>query len=81
MNTTKSMYLLKNSQVVQNILSLFIVLTIGFLAAQNAKKQNPILIQGQGSFAIGGTVITFLIHSIRPILLRPDRPFMATMPK
>jgi hypothetical protein len=59
MNTTKFRYLLKNNQVVRNLLSLFIVLTIGFsAAAQNAKKQNPILIQGQGSFAIGGTVIT-----------------------
>jgi hypothetical protein len=59
MNTTKSKCLFKNKQVVLNLLSLFIVITIAFpTAAQNAKKQKPIQIQEQGSFAIGGTVIT-----------------------
>ena len=36
-----------------------LVFTVLFpVSAQNAKKQKPILIQEQGSFAVGGTVIT-----------------------
>jgi hypothetical protein len=59
MNTTKSNYFFKNKQLVRTLLSLFIVITIVFpAAAQSAKKQIPIQIQEQGSFAIGGTVIT-----------------------
>ncbi len=59
MNTTKSRYLLKNNQVARNLLSLFIVITIAFpAAAQSAKKQKPIQIEEQGSFAVGGKVIT-----------------------
>jgi hypothetical protein len=59
MNTTKSRYLLKNKQVVRNLLSFFIVITIAFpAAAQNAKRQKPIQIEEQGSFAVGGKVIT-----------------------
>jgi len=49
----------KNKQVFRNFISLFIVIAIAFpAAAQDAKKQKPIQIQDQGSFAIGGTVIT-----------------------
>jgi hypothetical protein len=59
LNTIKSRHLLKIKLVVRNLLSIFIVLTIGFpTVAQSTKRQNPILIQEQGSFAIGGTVIT-----------------------
>ena len=58
MNATKSIYS-KNRQSVQSLLSLFIVITFTFpAAAQSANKQKPIEIQEQGSFAIGGTVIT-----------------------
>jgi len=61
MNTTKlkSIFNMFYRQGVRKLLSLFIVITIAFtVAAQNTKKQKPIQIQEQGSFAIGGTVIT-----------------------
>ncbi len=59
MNLTKSTCLFINKQVVRNLFSLFIVIAIAFPSAgQSAKKQKPIQIQEQGSFAVGGTVIT-----------------------
>ena len=59
MNVTKSKYLFINNQLVRNVLLLFVVITIAFpSAAQSSKKQKPIEIQEQGSFAVGGTVIT-----------------------
>jgi hypothetical protein len=59
MNPAKSVYILINRQAVRNLLCIFIVITVAFhAAAQEAKKQKPIQIQEQGSFAIGGTVIT-----------------------
>jgi len=43
----------------RNLISLFLLFTVLFpLAAQNAKKQVPIIIQEQGSFAVGGTVVS-----------------------
>jgi len=45
-------------QVLRNLLSLFVVIIISFPgAAQNTKKQKPLQIREQGSFAAGGTVI------------------------
>jgi hypothetical protein len=61
MNTTKSKSLFNQfyKQVVRKLLSLIIFITIAFTAAaQNAKQQKPIQILEQGSFAVGGTVIT-----------------------
>ena len=59
MNVIKSKCLFINNQLVRNVLSLFIVITIAFpSAAQSSKKQKPIEIQEQGSFAVGGTVIS-----------------------
>lgn len=43
----------------RNIVSLVMVFTVLIpVTAQKAKKQEPIMIQEQGSFAVGGTVIT-----------------------
>ncbi len=61
MNTTKpkSIYYFINRQKVKNLLPLFIIINIAFTAAaQNAEKQQSILIEEQGSFAVGGTIIT-----------------------
>jgi hypothetical protein len=59
MNLTKSKSLFINKKTVQNLISLFIFMNIVFpAAAQSAKKHKPIQIQEQGSFAVGGTVIT-----------------------
>jgi hypothetical protein len=59
MNTTKSEFSFNNQQVARKLLSLIIVITVAFSsAAQNAIKQKPIQIEEQGSFAIGGKVIT-----------------------
>jgi hypothetical protein len=44
---------------VRNLLSLFILITYAFPAvAQKEEKQKPIQIQEQGSFAVGGTVVS-----------------------
>ena len=61
MNTTKSNLLFKKiyNELVLNMIFIFFVLPVAFTAsAQNTKKQEPILIEKQGSFAVGGTVIT-----------------------
>jgi len=59
MNSTKSRSLFKNKHIVLDLISSFIVIIIVLpAAAQNEKKPNPIMIQEQGSFAVGGTVIT-----------------------
>jgi pimeloyl-ACP methyl ester carboxylesterase len=61
MNTTKpkSIYYFINRQKVKKLLPLFIIINIAFTAAaQNAEKQQSILIEKQGSFAVGGTIIT-----------------------
>jgi hypothetical protein len=59
MNATKSTFFLKNKQRIQNLLFLFIILTIALpIAAQKVAKQSPLMIREQGSFAAGGTVIT-----------------------
>jgi pimeloyl-ACP methyl ester carboxylesterase len=59
MKTTKSKYLFSKKQAVRNLLSVLIVITTAFPSvAQNVKKQKPMQLQEQGSFAIGGTVIT-----------------------
>jgi pimeloyl-ACP methyl ester carboxylesterase len=59
MNATKSNCSFNNKQVARNLLSLFVIITLAFpVTGQSAKKQKPIQIQEQGSFAIGGTVIT-----------------------
>ena len=59
MNTTKSKWKLNNKEVVLILLSLLFVITINLpVAAQSPKKQKPIQIVEQGSFAVGGTVIT-----------------------
>jgi hypothetical protein len=51
--------LFKNNQIVRNLLFFLTIITIAFSAeAQNGKKQKPIQIQEQGSFAVGGTVIS-----------------------
>jgi pimeloyl-ACP methyl ester carboxylesterase len=58
MNSTKSICLFKNKQIVLDLIASIILLIIVLpVAAQNSKKQKPILIQEQGSFAVGGTVI------------------------
>jgi hypothetical protein len=58
MNSTKSVNF-NNRQLVQSLLSLLIVISFAFPAfSQSPKKQKPIEIQEQGSFAVGGTVIT-----------------------
>jgi hypothetical protein len=58
MNSTKSIYFNKK-QLIQSLLSLFIVIAFASsVAGQSAKKQKPIQIQEQGSFAVGGTVIS-----------------------
>jgi pimeloyl-ACP methyl ester carboxylesterase len=57
MNSTKSIYF--NKKLIQSLLYLFIVITFTLpVAAQSAKKQKPLEIQEQGSFAVGGTVIS-----------------------
>ena len=44
---------------VQNLLTFFILLALVIAScAQKARKQTPIMIKEQGSFAVGGTVIT-----------------------
>jgi len=61
MNTTISKLLFKKiiKQGVLFLISIFIVLPAAFTASgQSSKKQKPIQIQDQGSFAVGGTVIT-----------------------
>jgi len=59
MNSTKSKGLFRNKQLVLDLISSFIVIIIVLpAAAQNGKKPKPIMIQEQGSFAAGGTVIT-----------------------
>jgi len=59
MKATKPKSLFNNNHAVQNLLSLLFIITIGFpVSGQSSKKQKPIQIQEQGSFAIGGTVIT-----------------------
>jgi hypothetical protein len=59
MNTTKSKSLSINNQVFRNLLLLFLSINISISSSgQIAKKQKPIEIQEQGSFAVGGTVIS-----------------------
>jgi hypothetical protein len=59
MNISKSTFSFINEQVVRNLFSLFIFMAIAFPSAgQSAKKQEPIQIREQGSFAAGGTVIS-----------------------
>ena len=41
----------------RHIATLLLIFTVLFpVAAQNIKQQKPILIQDQGSFAVGGTI-------------------------
>jgi hypothetical protein len=55
----KSSDLKKNIQGLCKLVSLLLVFAVILpTAAQNEKKQNPILLQEQGSFAVGGNVIT-----------------------
>jgi len=59
MNKTKSKCIYKNRLVIHILVSLFIIANVALpSAAQNAKQQKPIQIQEQGSFAVGGTVIS-----------------------
>ncbi len=61
MRTTKSRLLFReiHKPVIQDIFSLFMVLFIAVTAsAQKAERQKPMVIETQGSFAVGGTVIT-----------------------
>jgi hypothetical protein len=59
MNLTKSKSLFNNKHIVLDLISLFIFFLFVLPAdAQNGKKPKPIIIQEQGSFAIGGTVVT-----------------------
>ncbi|MFP3577741.1 hypothetical protein, partial [Brevibacillus sp. SIMBA_040] len=39
-------------------ISAFFAISLLSLNAQTLKKQNPLIIESQGSFAIGGTVVT-----------------------
>jgi hypothetical protein len=72
MNTLGTDCLLKTKQVVRNLLLLLIIISIAFPASgQDAKKQEPIQIQEQGSFAVGGTVITNP-GTFNPTLPTPD---------
>ena len=58
-DTMKSDYSFRNNHVMQKLLFIFVTAVIAFSAsAQNAKKRTPIQIDEQGSFAVGGTVIT-----------------------
>jgi hypothetical protein len=59
MNKSASLFKYKQMPGFRKIVSQFLVFTVLFpVGAQNAKKQEPILIQEQGSFAVGGTWIT-----------------------
>jgi len=68
---TKSSFVLKWIQKRRDRKLLFLVtllLVVITTSAQNAEKQKPILIEKQGSFAVGGTVIT------NPGTFDPNRP-------
>ncbi len=61
MRSTKSRLLFReiHKPVFQDIFSLFMVLFIAVTAsAQKAERQKPMVIETQGSFTVGGTVIT-----------------------
>ncbi len=59
MNKSANLFKYKQMPGFRKIVAQFLVFIVLFpLAAQNAKKPEPIMIQEQGSFAVGGTVIT-----------------------